>query len=104
MAVRSYNILGMFTLSNNNVIFTQIEHSMSVSSDSLYKLLKDVQDMFMYSTSHHEGVRSKQTVAIVRTYHCRIINAFFESAVSLSISDCSLAYWAVTFDDIVFVS
>jgi hypothetical protein len=48
MAVNSYNIFGMFTLLNKNAIFTQIEHAISVSSGSLYELLKDVEDMCTY--------------------------------------------------------
>jgi hypothetical protein len=48
MAAESYNILSMFTLLNKNAIFTQIENSISVSRDSLYKLLKDVEDICTY--------------------------------------------------------
>jgi hypothetical protein len=61
MAAKPYNILGMFTLLNKNAIFTQIEHSISVWRDSLYKLLKDVQNIFVYSTLYHVGVRANRS-------------------------------------------
>jgi hypothetical protein len=92
MAAESYNILSMFTLLNKNAIFTQIANSISVSSDSPYELLKDVQDVFIYSTLNHGGVWAQQSITIVRTCHCLIVNVCFKSKLSLSISDCSFVY------------
>jgi hypothetical protein len=48
MAVKSYNILGMFSLLDKNAIFTQIEHSISVGRDLLYELLTDIEDICTY--------------------------------------------------------
>jgi hypothetical protein len=104
MANKLYNIFDILTLLKKNDIFTQIQNSISFWSDSFYELLKDVEDIFIDLTLHHEGIRTQQIIAIVRTYHCLIVNVCFELALSLWICDCSLIYWAVTFDDIVFIS